>query len=126
MLRMFSGLAAGILAALPAQAAVLTNIEGTMWIDRGQGAVATATSSAVAPGNRIRAAANSAATLYYENGCIERIAAGQTIVVKVDPPCERAAVPPDDGKGALIVGGLVIGGTIAGIVSSSNNKPASP
>ena len=67
----FALLAAG------SQAAVLTNIEGVVQVNHGDGFKLASANAVLAPGDRVRAAAGSAA-IQYENGCSMKVRPKQT------------------------------------------------
>ncbi|MGO9485294.1 MAG: hypothetical protein ACLPX9_12020 [Rhodomicrobium sp.] len=121
------------LAATSAQAALLTNVEGGVSVDRGYGFAPAGASSVIAPGVRIRTGEGSA-DIVYENGCTVKVAPGQTVIVLGSPPpCREAAGAPAGGvsENALYLGGaLAVGGGAAAAIlltqSNSSSRPASP
>ena len=64
------------LAATGAQAALLTNVQGAVTVDRGYGNAPAGTGSVIAPGERVRAGEGSA-DIVYDNGCIVKVDRGQ-------------------------------------------------
>ncbi len=119
------------LAATSAQAALLTNVQGGVAVDRGYGFSPAGANSVIAPGVRVRTGEGSA-DIVYENGCTVKVAPGQTVIVLGSPPpCREAAGASTVGvsDNALYLGGaLAVGGGVAAAVllSQSNSSPASP
>lgn len=72
------------LAASGAQAAGLTNVQGTVTIDWGSGYM-PALGGVVGAGARIYAGQGSAVVVY-ENGCTVKVAPGQTVAVLITAP----------------------------------------
>ncbi len=116
-----------------AEAALLTNIQGAVMVNRGAGFSPAGNVAEVAPGDRVRAGQGSA-DIVYENGCSVKVGPGQmAVVLAAAPNCQGglkdgAAEETGVSTGTLVIGGLVVAGGIgAGIALSQNNgKPASP
>ncbi|MGO9547579.1 MAG: hypothetical protein ACLPPF_22655 [Rhodomicrobium sp.] len=101
-----------------AQAAHLSNVQGTVLINRGGGFQPVTGDVKVLPGDRIDAREGSA-FITYDNGCTARVGPGVVATV--------LSVPPVCNGSTLIIGGLVIaGGTGLAIALSQGNAPASP
>ncbi len=121
------------LMASSAEAALLTNVQGTVTVNRGDGYSPAGAGSVILPGDRVRAGEGSA-DIVYENGCTMRVGPGQTsIVLYAAPDCnggsKDAAVDTGISTGTLLIGGvLVVGGAVAGgiALSQTSSKPASP
>ncbi|MGO9173855.1 MAG: hypothetical protein ACLP7P_18085 [Rhodomicrobium sp.] len=116
-----------------AEAALLTNVQGTVTVNRGEGFAPAGNTAVLAPGDRVRAETGSA-DIVYDNGCTVKLGAGQTVaVLYAAPDCggglwDGAASSSGISTGTLLVGGLVVAGGIgAGIaLSQKSSKPASP
>jgi len=121
------------LLATSAEAAYLTNVDGTIAVNHGDGFRPAGTGAALAPGDRVRAGVGSA-DIVYENGCAARVGPNQVLVVLSSPPsCGGAGLKdgvvsaPDFAVDPLIVGGLVAGGAVGlAVALSGNNSPHSP
>jgi hypothetical protein len=132
-----------------AQAARLTDIEGTVLVNTGEGFQEVIGKTTVSPGDRVLVRGKGGAQIDYGAGCITKVLDNQTVVVAAKPACnitpvpslkkfaslkEPPAIPPRspvpmpfaDGqaeKRILIVGGLVVvGTTIAAIVTNGNDN----
>ena len=84
-----------------AAAAVLINVEGTVFVNRsggfqlawGDGFQPASSGTALSSGDRVRAGANGSAHVLYENGCSTRIAPSEIAVVLATPPsCHGATL----------------------------------
>lgn len=134
-------LAAALLSA-NAQAALLTNIEGAVFVNHGDGFRPAAVGLPLVPGDRVRAGIGSA-DIVYDNGCAARVEPHQVVVVLSEPPvCNGgglkdgvAVAPADDSIDPIIIGGLLAGGAAGLAVALSNtnsntnntvNRPVSP
>ncbi len=120
------------LMASSAEAALVTNIQGAVSVNSGDGYRPAENATVVAPGDRVRTGDGSA-DITYENGCTVKIGPGQTaIVLYAAPVCDGglkdgAAADTGISTGTLLVGGLVVGGAVAGAIALSQpSKPASP
>src|SRR5208337_3216909 len=71
--------------AVGVQAALLTNIEGVILVNHGDGFKPVAEAASLVAGDRIRADAGSA-DVQYENGCSMKVGPNQTVVVLFTPP----------------------------------------
>lgn len=114
-----------------AEAALLTNTEGSVTVNHGDGFQPAQTGAVIIPGDRVRTGQGSA-DIVYDNGCVVRVGPQQMVAVLVTPPvCSggglKDAIVEDTGPstGLLLVGGLLIGGGIAGGILLTQ-KPASP
>ena len=119
-----------------AEAALLTNVQGTVTVNRGDGFVPAGpagTTAVLAPGDRVRAETGSA-DIVYDNGCTVTLGAGQMVaVLYAAPDCsgglkDGAASSSGISTSTLLIGGVVVAGGIgAGIaLSQKSSKPASP
>ncbi len=119
-----------------AEAALLTNVQGTVTVNHGEGFVPVGpagTTALLAPGDRVRAGTGSA-DIVYDNGCTVTLGAGQMVaVLYAAPDCngglkDGAASSSGLSTSTYLVGGLVVAGGIgAGIaLSQKSSKPASP
>ena len=115
-----------------AEAALLTNIQGSVFLNHGDGFQPAAGGAVIIPGDRVRTGEGSA-DIVYDNGCAVKIGPRQMVAVLVAAPeCKggglKDAIVEDGGPSTLlVVGGLLIGGGIAGgVVLLTQHKPASP
>ncbi len=113
------------LAATGAQAALLTNVQGAVTVDRGYGSAPAGSGSVIAPGERVRAREGSA-DIVYDNGCIVKVDPGQTMVVLSPPPACHIASEVSTSPVYLVGGAVAIGGGVAAAILLSQTKPASP
>jgi len=128
----------GLVAAVgSAQAALLTNVSGDVFVNRGQGFVAIAAPTTLEEGDRVRTSAGGSAQVVYNENCAVSLSAGQAFVVRNpsaicnQPASNNAANNPFAGGNApvLIIGGLAVAGGIGLAVAlggDDDDKPASP
>ncbi len=95
-----------------AQAAVLSNLEGIVSVNSGNGFVPASIGSALAPGDRVRTG-EGAVTIVYDNGCSRALGPHQVAIVQSTPPACGAAV-----------GGLKDGAALAPVEAEVNPLPA--
>ncbi len=96
-----------------AGAASISNVQGVTLIDRGDGFVEAHGDSQVAPADRVFVKTGTA-DLVYDNGCVIKLNAEETVAVLVTPPsCHAAfevpAVALYAGGGLLAAGGVGLG-----------------
>ncbi len=126
------------LMATSAQAALLTNVQGAVTVNHGDGFQPAATGAIIIPGDRVWAGEGSA-DIVYDNGCVVRVGPAQMVaVLNSSPACNGNAsstggglkdgIIEDSGisTGTLVIGGLLIGGGIAGGILLTQHDPASP
>lgn len=125
-------LAIAALTVSSAQAATLTNIQGAVAVNAGDGYVPVAVPATVVPGDRIRTGAGSA-DIVYENGYTVHVPPKHVVLVSAAAPGSTSGGGLADGEANIgpltaFASGLIIGGGIAaGISQSEGNKdPASP
>ncbi len=102
-----------------AAAVTLSNVEGAVSVNRGDGFVPASSGTTLSAGDRVRVGANGAASIVYENGCATKVASSQiTVVLTAPPSCQGARLK----DGGLVVGagvgigdGLKDGPVVAGI-----------
>ncbi len=105
------------LVASSAHAAVLTDVEGAVVVNRGNGPAPAGNGTPVAPGDRVRTT-NGSVEIVYENGCTVKVGPNELVTV--------LPAPPQCGPGGtLVLGGLALAGIGLG-VALANNSPASP
>jgi hypothetical protein len=124
----------GALLTESAEAALLSNVQGAVTVDQGDGFKPALGGAAVSPGDRIRVASGSA-DIVYDNGCAVHVGAGQVVAIQYNPPsCGGGSSssgslkdPPSETPVMLYVGGglLLAGGAAAGVILLTQ-KPASP
>jgi hypothetical protein len=131
-----------------AQAALLTNVDGTVMVNKGEGFWQVSGITVVNAGDRVLVRGEGGAQIDYGDGCITKVGANQGAVVTSDPRCDEVALFSNtetsgslkDVPGAapaeavddrtLVIGGLIVaGGAAAAIIALSDDdkdKPASP
>ncbi len=91
-----------VLLATNAQAAVVSDLQGPVWMSRGDGIRPVSIGSVLSPGDRVRTG-DGFVVIRYENGCATRLGPRQASAVLLSPPpCH------EDGfaEGSLKDGGL--------------------
>jgi uncharacterized protein (DUF1786 family) len=135
VLAMVSIVASGAIAC----AATLDNVSGRVLVNTGNGYAAAQTNTALKTGDQVFATKDSAALVIYDNGCRQRVEAGEVITVQEAPEC---VVTENSFNGSLAGTGIVAGltpGAIAGgvavaagvtgatiLIIRQRNSPASP
>ncbi len=133
-----AAIAVGLAATLfttAAQAAMLANLEGSVFVNRGDGFQPVSAGTTVAPGDRIKTGKGSTVNVVYENGYSVPVGPNQVRTVQYAPPSAKDApgsVPESAGAFAggafggiaapIIVGGVVAGAVTAGVVASSSSS----
>ena len=122
-----------------AQAAVLSDFQGVVSVNHGNGFQPVSIGSSLAPGDMVRTG-DGFAVIQYENGCSARLGPQRVSMVFAEPPVcdggglkDGAAAAPgvaEPGLDPVVAGGLVAGlATGIALVASSrshNAAPASP
>lgn len=150
MLRHFIVTISGILMVSSAEAALLTNMSGTVMLNRGDGFFEINAPTTVKPGDRILVRGEGGVMIDYGEGCVMRVPAYGSTVVKSKPKCETEAIgttssisgssfkdapvvaPVEAGldREMLVVGGLVVAGGAAAVAAfedgDGGSRPASP
>ena len=132
-------MSAAVIAALfatNAAAVTLSNVEGSVSVNRGDGFQPASIGAPLSSGDRVRAGAGGSANIVYENGCSTRVAPSQVAVVLATPPsCQGASLkdgpvvaPAGFSSETLLAGALVVGAGvgIAVALSNNNNTQVSP
>lgn len=141
-----AGLATSLIVS-SAEAARLTEIEGMVLVNTGDGFWEVKDAASVSAGDRVLVRGKGSAKIDYGSGCVVRVRANQTVVVASGPTCkpvttaaipkravprtERPAPPPpplNDGTSArqvFIVGGLLLIGTATAAMSAGKGRKAS-
>jgi hypothetical protein len=109
------------LAVSGAQAALLTNIQGTVTVNHGYGYEPAGVGGPVGPGDRVHAGEGSA-DIVYENGSTVSVRSGQTVIVQSTAPASAAGSQTQDAQTYVAGGMLVSGGVAAAIVISERNS----
>jgi hypothetical protein len=104
-----------------AQAALLTNIQGTVTVNHGYGYEPAGVGGPVGPGDRVHAG-EGAADIVYENGSTVSVRSGQTVIVQSTAPANAVGTQALDTKAYAAGGILVSGGVAAAIVVSERNS----
>ena len=86
-------------------AAQLSNVQGTVQIDKGQGFQPATADAVLEPGDRVKAVQR--AEIVYEDGSTVGVAAGQTVAVLSNPPV-KGSTPSSTSVPSRVVGGFVI------------------
>lgn len=118
------------------QAAVLTNIEGVVLVNRGDSFRTASIGASLEPGTRIRAE-NGSARLVYENGCSVEIGPHQVVLVTSSPPACGGAASVNNGvaesaglsTSTLVLGGVGVAaaaGLAVALSGSDHGKQLSP
>ncbi len=97
-----------------AKAAMLTNIEGTILVNQGNGFKPVVEAALLNPGDRIHAD-NGAAFVVYENNCSEKVGPHQTVLVLAEPPVcslKDGAVASDVSEPAVLPGDAIAAGSL--------------
>lgn len=129
-------LSAAIMAALFAtnvEAVTLSNVEGAITVNHGDGFQPASMGAALSSGDRVRAAASGSANIVYENGCSTRVGPHQVVVVLAAPPvCQGASLkdgpavaPAAVASDTLVAGGLIVGTGVGLAIALSNNDNSS-
>ena len=128
---------------------MLSNVEGAVSVNRGDGFQPVSAGTALSSGDRVRVSAGGSVNIVYENGCSTRVGPSQVAVVLATPPsCQGARLkdgglvvgagvgigdglkdgPAGFGTDTLLAGGLVVaaGVGIAVAVSNNDNNQVSP
>jgi hypothetical protein len=122
--RLISIAAAAALMTVSVQAAVLTNVQGIVSVNHGNGYIPAVTGAGIAPGDRVRAGEGSA-EIAYENGYVQRIGPGETGVVLTSPP---EADNRSNRDLLFLIGAelFIAGGTAAAVATGGGELPSSP
>jgi hypothetical protein len=123
---------AALIAALlttSAQAAMLSNLDGAVSVNYGNGFQPASIGSSLSPGVRVRTGEGSAADIVYDNGCSKRVGPQQVAVVLSAPPScggglkDGAAVAPEEPfVSPLLLGGVAVAGAVGLAVALTNNN----
>jgi hypothetical protein len=113
--------------------ATLSNVEGAVSVNQGNGFVPAVNGATAGPGDRVRTQKGSSVKIVYENGAVVNVGPIQVVLVRSTPPAgargiANPAIEASPEFSPLLAGGLFIGAG-AGLVtalSNSSNKPASP
>lgn len=104
------------------EAASVSGISGDVAVNQGDGFRAVTAPTIVSPGDVVMASPGGSASIVYDNGCVEAVAAGQTAVVSQDPKCENTALD----TGLLTIGAVAaVAGGIAYVVSEGSDSGGS-
>ncbi len=76
------------------QAALLTHVEGTVMVNKGEGFWKVARSTMVSAGDRVLVRGKGGAQIDYGDGCIMRVSSNQTIMVKAERVCDSSPAAP--------------------------------
>ncbi len=126
-------MSAAVVAALfatSAQAVTLSNVEGAVSINRGDGFQPASLGTSLSAGDRVRAGASSSVNILYENGCSARVGPNQVVAVLATPPvCQGGSLkdgpvlaPAAFGFDPLLAGGLAAGAGVGLAVALSNDN----
>ncbi len=111
------------------EAVTLSNVEGAVSVNRGDGFQPASIGSTLSSGDRVRASASGSANIVYENGCSARVAPNQVVAVLAAPPvCQGAslkdgpAFAPAFSPDPLLAGAVVVGAAAGLAVALSDNN----
>lgn len=143
--KLTTAVACALVIASNAQAARLTDIEGTVLVNTGEGFQEVAGKTVVSAGDRVLVRGKGGAQIDYGSGCMIKVLANQTVVVAAGPTCTAptpspkkfaslkespaapyspAPQPLNDGQSdnrILIVGGLIVVGSTAAVLVSGGH-----
>lgn len=115
--------AVSLLALAPAQAAVLSSVEGKVAVNRGSGYAPGAPGDQLKPGDRVMVTSqNGQAVITYDNECIDRVERGRIAIVQADPPCGAPAATPAT-TNLLIYGGASLAAGTALMLGTRRSSP---
>jgi hypothetical protein len=133
--KLISSMVIASLIATSAQAALLSNVQGSVIVNRGDGFQPAQGGTSIAPGDRVRVIAGSA-EIVYENGCVVKLGQGQMVAVLNTPPACRGTSPAtaksagpagsSDMTYYYIGGGLVLAGGLGAGALFLVQKAVSP
>jgi hypothetical protein len=109
------------------QASTLDEIEGMVFVNRGDGYVAAVNGVQVQPGDSVVANPGGRGQVVYDDGCIDIVEEGRVVLVREVSPCDP---PVDLGAYALyaagIAGAIGLGVALLNSDTRSDDAPASP
>jgi len=113
-------------AASVANAATVTNIAGTVSVNRGSGFVAVADGASINPGDRVFVPEGGGVHVAFSSTCVVSIPSGQTFTVPAESPCvPGGGVDPTLlGGGLLVIGGVAVAAVV--LTGSDSNRPTRP
>lgn len=120
--RLLLGLAAFIVAVLPASAATIYVNEGTASVSRGDGFQPAGSGAQVGPGNKVLVSDGGSVTIVYSPGCQVTVNAGQVVTIPAEAPCFATTVAPEAagaGMTGYVIGGVVIAGAVGAAIGLS-------
>ena len=110
-------------------AVTLSNVEGVVSVNCGDGFQSASIGTTLSAGDRVRVGASGSANIVYENGCAARVGPSQVVAVLATPPvCQGAsmkdgpAFAPVFAPDPLLAGALVVGAGVGLAVALSNNN----
>lgn len=138
MLRKLTVAVSALAIASGAQAARLTEVNGTVLVNAGEGFREASGRTSVSPGDRVLIRGKGAAQIDYGAGCIERVLANQTVIVASQPICnstpatpmrnpaavKQTSIPFNQGvadQSIFIVGGLIVVSSAAAAIAANGN-----
>lgn len=125
--------------AMPAQAALLTDIQGKILVNQGDGFLTVSSPTELKAGDRVLVRTKSSAKLLYGVDCTETLQANRTYVVPNETICHSQEIgslkdaphvampaPAEGGMGPLLIGGLFVTGISIAALADDDDHPASP
>lgn len=114
----------GALLPLPAIAATVQTVSGSVYIDRGSGYTNVGGSTSAKPGDLVMAKAGGRAVIIYEDGCRQAVEVGSVATVGSASPCQSGIGFIDHD---YIIAGMAIaaGAGVAVVLSGDDDKEAS-
>jgi hypothetical protein len=119
------------LSGLPALATTVSATQGQVLISRGQGYQQVTGSTQANPGDTVVANPGGSGQIVYPDGCTVQVRPGSIVAVAPQSPCNQQEAPASATSNTLIVGAVVVIGTLAGVgiaalIIGLKDKPASP
>ncbi len=113
------------------EAVTLSNVEGAVTVNRGDGFQPASIGTTLSPGDRVRAPAGGSVNIVYDNGCSTRVGPHQVVAVLSSPPsCQGASLngpalaPTGFANDTLLAAGMVVG-TGVGVAAALANTSTS-
>lgn len=124
-----------LMMSVAAMAATVQDIQGNVWVSRGDGFAQVKDPITVEDSDTVMAGPNGGATIVYSNGCRFVVEPDTVVPVGQNEQCTLAATDLDTAGAAELdttlfaVGAAIVGVTIGGVILATqggDDKPASP
>lgn len=114
-------LAAGLVAGgAGAQAAVLSQVQGSVFVNSGSGFVPATVGTAVEPGDQVSVQGPGNATIDFGEGKFQNVPGSSTVVVRAPGLLASGLTTP------VVVGGIAVAGAAVGIAAAANTGSDNP